>query len=73
MACGREIWYVFLVHLFVYFARVNLIRFSLPPGVTGWLRLKTVALPGLSYYFLVRLLNFECYSVCTMMPNVHPK
>ena len=41
-----ELVYVLLVHLFVYFARVN---FSLPFGVSGWLRLMIVAPPGLFY------------------------
>ena len=41
-----------LVHLFVYFGRVDLFPFSLPLGVRGWLRLVVVALPGLFYYIL---------------------
>ena len=45
----REVVYVLLVHLFVYFARVNFYPFSLPLGVRGWLRLVVVALPGLFY------------------------
>ena len=36
-----------LVHLFVYFTRVNLCPFSLPLGVGGWLWLVIMALPGL--------------------------
>ena len=51
-------FYVLLVHLFVYFARVNFCRFS---GVRGWLRLLIVALPGHFY-----LLFFE-YLVCCML------
>ena len=39
-----------LVHLFIYFARVNFCRFSLHLGVRGWLRLAIVELPGLFYY-----------------------
>ena len=35
----RELVYVLLVHLFVYFARVNFCPFSLPLGVGGWLQL----------------------------------
>ena len=46
---GRESWYVFLVHLFVYFAHVNFCPFSLPLGVRDWLWLVILALPGLSY------------------------
>ena len=45
----REVVYVLLVHLFVYFARVNFCPFSLPLGVRGCLRLVIVALPGLFY------------------------
>ena len=36
-----------IVHLFVSYAHVNLVTFSLPPGVEGWVRLLLVALPGL--------------------------
>ena len=42
----RELVYMFLVHLFVYFACVNVCPFSLPLGGQGWLRLLIVALPG---------------------------
>ena len=38
-----------LVHLFVYFARVNFCPFSLPVGARGWLWLMIVALLGLFY------------------------
>ena len=55
LAWGRESWLgvcVLLVHLFVYFGRVDFFPFSLPLGVRGWLRLVVVALPGLFYYIL---------------------
>ena len=39
----RELVFVFLVHLFVYVARVDTCPFSLPLGVRGWLRLVTPA------------------------------
>ena len=45
----RELAYIVLVHLFVYFARVNFCPFSLPLGVEVWLRFVIVALPGLFY------------------------
>ena len=41
-----------LVHLFAYFARVDVFVFCfffLPHGVRGWLRLVIVAHPGLFY------------------------
>ena len=44
----RELVYALLVHLFVYFARVNFRPSSLPLGISDWLRLMIVALPGLS-------------------------
>ena len=34
---------------FVYFARVNFCPFPLPLGISGWLRLLIVALPGRFY------------------------
>ena len=37
------------VHESVYFALVNFCPFSLPLGVSGWLRLVSVALPGRFY------------------------
>ena len=43
----RELVYMLLVHLLVYFALV--IFFSLPTGVRGWLRLVNVAHTGLFY------------------------
>ena len=43
----RELAYVLLVHLFVYFACVNFCPFSLPLGIGVWLRLVVVALIGL--------------------------
>ena len=39
----RELVYVLLVHMFVYFAGVNVCHFSLPLGVGGRLRIVTVA------------------------------
>ena len=45
----RELVYVLLMHLFVYFAHVNVCLFSLPLGVRDWLQLLIVALPGLFY------------------------
>ena len=45
----RELVFVLLVHLFVCFARVGFVLFSLPLGVEGWLRFVIVALPGLFY------------------------
>ena len=45
----RELVHVLLVHLLVYFARVDFCPVSLPLGVSGWLRLGIVALPGLFY------------------------
>ena len=39
----REMVYVLLVHLFVYFARVDVCPSSLRHGVGGWLRLLIVA------------------------------
>ena len=49
-----------LVHVFVYFACVNFCPFSLPLGFRGWLRLVTVALPGLFYYFFLRFFAVGC-------------
>ena len=46
----RELSYVLLVHLFVYFARIDVCPTSLPLGVAGWLRLMIVAFPGLFHY-----------------------
>ena len=43
----RELVFMFIVHLFVSYAHVNLCHFSLPPDVGGWLRLLLVAVPGL--------------------------
>ena len=43
----RELAYVLLVHLFVFFARVDFCPFHLPLGVGDWLQL--VALPGRFY------------------------
>ena len=43
-----------IVHLFVSYA--HCVTFSLPPGVSGWLRLLLVALPGLFYLPFVLLL-----------------
>ena len=40
----RELVYVLLVNLFVYFACVGSCPFSFPLGVRGWLRLMIVAL-----------------------------
>ena len=37
---------MFIVHLFVSYAYVNLCHFSLPLDVRGWLRLLLLALPG---------------------------
>ena len=51
LAWGRESWSMYLVHLFVYFACVDVCPFSFPLGVRGWLWLVIVALPGLFYYF----------------------
>ena len=48
----RELVYVFFVHLFILHLMVCVL-FSLPFGVRNWLRLVTVALPGLF-----------CLSVC---------
>ena len=45
----RELVYVLFMHLFVYFACVNICQFSLPLGVRDWLRFVFVALPGLFY------------------------
>ena len=45
----RELVYVLLVHLFVYFARVSFCHFSVPLGVGGSLRFVVVALPGRFY------------------------
>ena len=44
----RELVYVFLLHLFVYFVCVNLCHVSIPLllGDRRWLRLAIVALPG---------------------------
>ena len=44
----RELVHVLFVLLFVYFARVKYCPPTFPLGVRGWLRLVTVALPGLS-------------------------
>ena len=41
----RELVYVLLVHLFIYFVNVNFCPFSLPLGVRDWLPLVIVA-PG---------------------------
>ena len=43
----RELVFVLIVHLFVSYAHIICVTFSLPPGVRGWLRLLLVALPGL--------------------------
>ena len=43
----------------VYFTRVNHCPFYLPLDVRGWLRLVTVALPGLLYYLLFMLYRFH--------------
>ena len=45
----RELVYMLLVLLFVYFAYVILCPFSLALDARGWLRLVLVALPGLFY------------------------
>ena len=45
----RELVYVLLVLLFVYFAYVKFCLFSLALDARGWLRLVLVALPGLFY------------------------
>ena len=45
----RELVFVLLVQLFVYFARVSFCHFSLPLGVRDWLPLVIVTLPGLFY------------------------
>ena len=45
----RDLVYVLLVHLFVYFTRVEFYPFSLPHGVKGWLLLVIEALLGLFY------------------------
>ena len=45
----RELVYVVLVHLFVYFARFISVIFSLPLCVRDWLQLVIVALPVLFY------------------------
>ena len=42
-----------LVHLFVYFARIDLCPFSLPLGVRDWPRLVTVALKDFSINFFL--------------------
>ena len=47
----RELVYMLLVHLFVYFAQVGFCPFSFPLGVGGWQWLVTVALPGLFYMY----------------------
>ena len=43
----KELAYVILVHLFVYFARFSFCPFSLPLCVRDWLRLAIVALTGI--------------------------
>ena len=45
----RELVYVFLVHLFDYFARFSFCPISLSLGVGGWLQFVVVALLGLFY------------------------
>ena len=35
-----------IVHLFVSYAHVFCVNFSVPPGISDWLRLLLVALPG---------------------------
>ena len=46
---------MFLVHLFVYCGRFNFCPFSLPLGVSDWLRHLTVALPGLlTFFYLIQ-------------------
>ena len=45
----RELVYVLLMQLFVYFAYIKFCPFSLALGARGWLRLVFVALPGLFY------------------------
>ena len=59
--------YLLLVHLFPFFARVNFCSFTLLFGVRGWLRLVSVALPGMFYeptheimaLIALRKLNFQ--------------
>ena len=60
---------MFLVHFFVYFARVDFCHFSIPLGVRGWLRLVTVALPGLFYFFF----NKVCLAISYPLINVRTR
>ena len=42
----KELVYVVLVHVFVYFARINVCHFSLPLGIRVWMRLVIMTLLG---------------------------
>ena len=50
-----------IVHLFVSYAHVIFVTFSLPPGVGDWLRLLLMALPGLFYlpFFSIKPESFS--------------
>ena len=52
-----EMVYMLPVLLFVYFARVKCCPFSLPLGVSGWLRLVLATLPGLFYLLCLRVVH----------------
>ena len=59
LAWGRDSWSICfcctgLLHLFVYSLHVKFSPFPLPLGVCGWLRLVSVALPGLSINLLLQ-------------------
>ena len=56
-----------ILHLFVSHAHVNLLLFSLPPGVGGWLRLLLVALPGL---FCLPFYHFRAWSADVVINNL---
>ena len=47
---NRELVYMLLVYVFVYFECIDLCPSSLPVGVRGWLWLVIVALPGPFYW-----------------------
>ena len=55
----RVLVYIFPVHVFVYFARVNFYLLSLPLGVRGWLRLVIVALLGLFFELFVTCIDSD--------------
>ena len=56
----RELGNTLLVHLFVYFARLD----SLPLGVGDWLWLVILVLPEMFYQHLFSIMVIVCPRVC---------